>query len=257
MAQLISDKFGLGGKVAIITGTTRGLGESLAEALLDAGAMVAALDRSDNPYLKEYGEKKGASFCRKKIDLLGASPEEMEAVVSEVVDEWGGINILVNNAGITRRGEVQEFEDVDWQDVMCMNLTVPFQLSKIVSRFFMKKKRGKIINIASMLSYQGGMRVPSYVASKHGVVGLTRSFANGLARHGINVNAIAPGFMASDMTQPLQEDPERNKSILNRIAAGRWGTGEDLKGALIFLASEMSDYIHGSVISVDGGWLSM
>ena len=173
------------------------------------------------------------------------------------MDDFARIDILVNNAGISRRGEVEDFKEEDWLDVLRVNLSTPFHLSKIVSKYFIEQRSGKIINIASMLSFQGGLRVPSYAASKHGIVGLTKSFANGLAPYSINVNAIAPGFMATDLTLPLQQDKDRNDLILKRIPMGRWGNGNDLKGALIFLASSMSDYVNGVVIPVDGGWLSM
>lgn len=242
-------------KVAVISGTTKGLGQSLAEALVEAGAIVVALDRSENDYLSEYCKKFDGDFKRMKINLLTSTRSDIEKIVAGINKEYGRIDILVNNAGITKRGEVDDFAEKDWQDVMKLNLDIPFYLSQAVSKIFIKQRKGKIINVASMLSFQGGIRVPSYVTSKHGVVGLTRSFANALAQHGINVNAIAPGFMETDMTKPLQMDKDRNKQILDRLPARRWGKGEDLKGALIFLASSMSDYIHGIVLPVDGGWL--
>ncbi len=256
MSSTIIEKLSLKGKTALITGTTRGLGQSLAEGLLEAGATVIALDRSDNDHLETFSRTLNAVFERIQVDLSTASMANLEQIFDDIVDRYAGINILVNNAGITRRGELEYFEEEDWAEVLDLNLTVPFMLSRIAARHFMKQKSGKIINMASMLSYQGGLRVPSYAASKHGIVGLTRSFANGLALHGINVNAIAPGFMESEMTRPLQQDAERNKSIIARIPAGRWGQGADLKGTLLFLASPLSDYIHGAVIPVDGGWLS-
>ena len=191
------------------------------------------------------------------MDLLQASEADLEKVVDSVMDDFARIDILVNNAGISRRGEVEDFKEEDWLDVLRVNLSTPFHLSKIVSKYFIEQRSGKIINVASMLSFQGGLRVPSYAASKHGIVGLTKSFANGLAPYSINVNAIAPGFMATDLTLPLQQDKDRNDLILKRIPMGRWGNGNDLKGALIFLASSMSDYVNGVVIPVDGGWLSM
>ncbi len=199
----------------------------------------------------------GVKFKRIRIDLLQASEADLEKVVDSVMDDFARIDILVNNAGISRRGEVEDFKEEDWLDVLRVNLSTPFHLSKIVSKYFIEQRSGKIINVASMLSFQGGLRVPSYAASKHGIVGLTKSFANGLAPYSINVNAIAPGFMATDLTLPLQQDKDRNDLILKRIPMGRWGNGNDLKGALIFLASSMSDYVNGVVIPVDGGWLSM
>jgi len=243
-------------KVAITTGTTRGLGQALAEVLLEFGATVVALDRSQNDHLPKFSELIGGRFKRIGIDLVKASEEELRNIVQSVVHEFSHVDILINNAGITRRGDVQEFDNQDWLDVMHVNLNVPFYLSKAVSEFFIKQGSGKIINMASMLSYQGGIRVPSYASSKHGIVGLTRSFANGLGKYGICVNAIAPGFFSTDLTRPLQDDRERNDLILKRIPMGRWGRAEDLKGTLIFLASGMSDYINGTIITVDGGWLS-
>ena len=256
MHESASKTFSLAGKVAIITGTTRGLGQTLAEGLLEFGAKVVALDRSQNDHLQKFSELIGGTFKRIRIDLVKSSEGELRNIIQSVADEFSRVDILVNNAGITRRGEVQEFDNQDWLDVMHVNLNVPFYLSKAVSEFFIQQGSGKIINMASMLSYQGGIRVPSYASSKHGVVGLTRSFANGLGKYGICVNAIAPGFFSTDLTRPLQDDRERNESILKRIPMGRWGRSEDLKGALIFLASSMSNYVNGTIITVDGGWLS-
>ena len=256
MHESASKTFSLAGKVAIITGTTRGLGQALAEGLLEFGAKVVALDRSQNDHLQKFSELIGGTFKRIRIDLVKSSEGELRNIIQSVADEFSRVDILVNNAGITRRGEVQEFDNQDWLDVMHVNLNVPFYLSKAVSEFFIQQGSGKIINMASMLSYQGGIRVPSYASSKHGVVGLTRSFANGLGKYGICVNAIAPGFFSTDLTRPLQDDRERNESILKRIPMGRWGRSEDLKGALIFLASSMSNYVNGTIITVDGGWLS-
>ncbi len=256
MSNNILSKFSLKNKVAIITGTTRGLGQSLAEALAEADATVVALDRSENNHLPDFCSSLGNVFKRIKIDLLSASKSDLEKIINSIIKEFSRIDILVNNAGIARRGEVENFNEEDWLDVLKVNLNVPYYLSQAVSKFFIKQKSGKIINIASMLSFQGGVRVPSYVSSKHGIVGLTRSFAHALAPYGINVNAIAPGFMATDLTLPLQQDKERNELILKRIPAGRWGCGDDLKGALIFLASSMSNYVNGAIISVDGGWLT-
>jgi 2-deoxy-D-gluconate 3-dehydrogenase len=248
--------FRLNNRVAIITGTTKGIGESLAEALAEAGAAVIALDRSDNPHMADYCAALGTPFRRIQIDLEKASKNDIENVIDCTIKEFSHIDILVNNAGISRRGDIPEFSENDWLDVLKVNLTAPFHLSQAVARSFIPQRKGKIVNIASMLSFQGGVRVPSYASSKHGIVGLTRSFAVALGAYGINVNAIAPGFMTTDLTMPLQQDPERNDSIMKRIPIGRWGNGNDLKGALIFLASSMADYVNGAVIPVDGGWLA-
>lgn len=252
----ILDNFNLKGKVAVITGTSKGLGQSLAEALAEAGATVVALDRSDNPYMANFCANLGIHFKRICVDLMKVSEKDIESIINSVIAEYSRIDILVNNAGISRRGEVYEFTHDDWLDVLQVNLTIPFLLSRAVSKGFMAQRSGKIINMASMLSFQGGIRVPSYSSSKHGIVGLTKSFAVALGPYGINVNAIAPGFMNTDLTLPLQQDPKRNASILQRIPSGRWGRGEDLKGILIFLSSSMSDYINGAIIPVDGGWLT-
>ena len=256
MKNDILNMVSLKNKIAVITGTTKGLGRSLAEGLAEAGATVVALDRSDNDHLANFCLSLGVVFKRIKIDLLSASKIDLENVIHAIVKEFSHVDILVNNAGITRRGEIEDFREEDWLDVLNVNLNAPFYLSQAVSKYFIKQKSGKIINSASMLSYQGGLKVPSYACSKHGIVGLTRSFANALAPYGINVNAIAPGFMATDLTLPLQQDKERNELILKRIPARRWGSGDDLKGALIFLASSMSNYVNGAVIPVDGGWLA-
>lgn len=252
----LSENFSLKGKVAVITGTSRGLGQAIARGLLEAGADVIALDRSANGYLPRVSKYLGARFKRIKIDLLKASEQDLVKIIGSINKDFSRIDILVNNAGISRRGEVEDFSDNDWQDVLKVNLTAPFYLSKAVAKIFIKQKSGKIINLASMLSFQGGIRVPSYAVSKHAIVGLTKSFANGLGKYGINVNAIAPGFMATDLTLPLQKDEKRNKAILERISLGRWGNGNDLKGIVVFLASAMSDYLNGAVIPVDGGYLS-
>jgi len=254
--KAILNGFSLEGKVAIITGTTQGLGQSLAEALVEAGAKIIALDRSDNDYLPQFCSKLGRTFKRIKIDLITATKEDLQKIINSVMDEFSQIDIIVNNAGITRRGEIADFTEEDWNDVLKMNLDIPFYLSRLVSKIFIGQRYGKIINVASILSFQGGIRVPSYVTSKHGLVGLTRSFAIALAPYGVNVNAIAPGFMETDMTSLLKNDVDRNHLITQRIPAGRWGVGSDLKGVVIFLASKMSDYVNGAVIPVDGGWLA-
>lgn len=252
----ILNGFSLEGKNAIITATTRGLGESLAEALADAGADIIALDRSDNDHIPEYCRKLGRNFKRIKVDLLTATKTDLQKIIDSIMAEYSQIDILVNNAGITRRGDIPNFTEEDWDDVLKINLSTPFHLSQLVSKIFIGQRHGKIINVASILSFQGGIRVPSYASSKHGLVGLTRSFAVALAPYGVNVNAIAPGFMVTDMTTLLRNDEERNNQITGRTPAGRWGVSSDLKGVLIFLASKMSDYVNGAVIPVDGGWLA-
>ena len=256
MLRKIENMVSIKNKVAIITGTTKGLGQSLAEGLIEAGAKVIAIDRSDNDHLREYSLSYGSDFERIKADLLKVKKNDLRIIVDNIRNKYSKIDILINNAGISIRNDILKFGEKDWLDVLKMNLNVPFYLSQAVSKYFIEKGYGKIINIASMLSFQGGMNVPPYASSKHGIVGLTKSFANALAKDGINVNAIAPGFMKTDLTLPLQQDKKRYKKILERIPAGRWGNGNDLKGTLIFLASAMSDYVNGAIIPVDGGWLS-
>jgi 2-deoxy-D-gluconate 3-dehydrogenase len=183
-------------------------------------------------------------------------PDQLQAVVQRILDEFGRLDVLVNNAGTIRRAPILEFSEEDWDDVIQVNLKALFFLSQAAARVMVNQRSGKIINIASMLSFQGGILVPSYTASKSGVAGLTRLMANELAAKGINVNAIAPGYMATDNTAPLRADPQRAPKILERIPAGRWGEPSDLKGAVVFLASDASNYMHASIIPVDGGWLA-
>lgn len=256
MKDNILNQFSLKNKVAVITASTRGLGQSMAEGLAEAGATVVALDRSENDHLPQYCKSLGGTFKRINVDLLKATPKELDKIIDSVVEKFAHVDILVNNAGITRRAEIETFIDKDWLEVMQVNLNVPFYLSRAVSRHYMRQKSGKIINIASIMSFQGGLRIPSYSASKHALVGLTKSLANSLAKHGINVNAIAPGFFLTDMNIPLQQDKARNEQILKRVSAGRWGQPDELKGVLVWLASEASSFVNGSIVVVDGGWLA-
>jgi len=252
---MILDQFKLDGRTAIVTGSSRGLGQGIAVGLAEAGADVALVDRSDSSETQERIEALGRRCVTIRADL--ADRNCIPAIVDETVAKLGGIDILVNNAGIIRRAPLTEFTEKDWDDVMDVNVRTLFFLSQAVAKVMIEQGRGgKIINIASMLSFQGGIRVPSYTASKSAVLGLTRLLANELASHGINVNAIAPGYMATENTKPLREDPVRSKAILERIPAGRWGTPEDLQGAAVFLASTASQYLHGYTIAVDGGWLA-
>ena len=256
---MILDQFKLDGKVAIVTGTSRGLGQAIAVGLAEAGADVALVHRSDGFETEERIQALGRRCVTIQADL--ADRNSVSRIVDETVALLGGIDILVNNAGIIRRAPLVEFTEKDWDDVMDVNLRSLFFLSQAVAKVMIRqtsdgRRGGKIINLASMLSFQGGILVPSYTASKSAVLGLTRLLANELAPHGINVNAIAPGYMATDNTKPLREDPLRSKAILDRIPAGRWGSPEDLQGAAVFLASAASQYMHGTTIAVDGGWLA-
>ncbi|RKY11154.1 MAG: 2-deoxy-D-gluconate 3-dehydrogenase [Planctomycetota bacterium] len=252
---MILDKFKLDGKVAIVTGGSRGLGQGMAVGLAEAGADIALVDILDMSESKKKIEGLGRKCIAITADL--SKKESVDAIVSATVEEMGGVDILFNNAGIIRRAPITEFSEKDWDDVMNINIRTLFFLSQAVGKQMIEQGRGgKIVNTASMLSFQGGILVPSYTASKSAVMGLTRLLANELGAHNINVNAIAPGYMATDNTKALREDPARNKAILDRIPAGRWGTPEDLQGAAVFLASAASDYMQGYTIAIDGGWLA-
>jgi len=252
---MILDKFKLDGKVAIVTGGARGLGQGIAVGLAEAGANICLVDVLDMNESRQKIESLGRKCIMITADL--SKKDCVENIANTTVEKLGGIDILVNNAGIIRRAPFVEFSEKDWDDVMNINLRTLFFLSQVVTKVFIKQGRGgKIINTASMLSFQGGILVPSYTASKSAVAGLTRLMANELAKHNINVNAIAPGYMATDNTGPLRQDAARSKTILERIPAGRWGEADDLKGAVVFLASEASAYMYGSIVPVDGGWLT-
>ncbi len=239
----------------MVTGSSRGLGQAMALALAEAGANIALVDRTDATASCQAVGKLGKACTNITADL--SNKEVVEDIVNTAVKEMGSIDILVNNAGIIRRAPLLEFSEKDWDDVISVNLRTLFFLSQAVARVMVKQGRGgKIINVASMLSFQGGIFVPSYTAAKSGVMGLTRLFANELATHKINVNAIAPGYMTTDNTKALRDDPKRSAEILGRIPAGRWGTPDDLMGAIVFLASDASNYMQGHTLVVDGGWLS-
>jgi 2-deoxy-D-gluconate 3-dehydrogenase len=252
---MILDQFKLDGKVAIVTGGAQGLGQGIAVGLAQAGADVALVDLLDMAETKQKVEALGRRSVAIHANLMETAG--IPAIVETTVRELGGIDILFNNAGIIRRAPVTEFTEKDWDDVMNINIRTLFFLSQAVAKVMIGQGRGgKIINTASMLSFQGGILVPSYTASKSAVMGVTRLLANELGAHGINVNAIAPGYMATENTRALREDPARNKAILDRIPAGRWGTPEDLQGPAVFLASDASHYMQGYTIAVDGGWLA-
>ena len=252
---MILDAFKLTGKVAIVTGCRTGLGQGMAFGLAEAGADIVGVDVGPAAETKKKVEELGRRFLGIEADLSNISV--IEGIMQRAVSGLGRVDILVNNAGIIRRADATEFGEKDWDDVMNVNLKTVFFFSQAAAKQFLKQKTGgKIINIASMLSFQGGIRVPSYTASKSGVMGITRLLANEWAPHGINVNAIAPGYMATDNTAPLRADPVRSNAILERIPAGRWGLPDDLKGVAVFLASGASDYVNGYTIAVDGGWLA-
>lgn len=251
----MANPFDLTGKVALVTGGNTGLGQGIALALADAGADIVSVARRPSDDTVGKALAKGRRAVSIQADLTSIEP--VERILDEATAALGPVDILVNNAGIIRRADAVDFSEQDWDDVMNVNLKVLFFLSQAaVKRMIADGRRGKIINTASMLSYQGGIRVPSYTASKSGVAGLTKLMANEWARHGINANAIAPGYFATDNTQALQDDQVRSKEILGRIPAGRWGDPADLGGAAVFLASSASDYVQGITLPVDGGWLA-
>lgn len=249
------NNFALLNKVAVVTGANTGLGQAIAVALAEAGADVALVGRSKPDETVQMIAALGRKAAVVMADL--SSTEKVGEVISQSESELGPVDILVNNAGIIRRQDALEFSEDDWDDVLGTNLKVPFFLAQAAARSMVAGNRGgKIINVASLLSFQGGIRVASYTASKSGLAGLTRLLANEWAAKGIAVNAIVPGYFATNNTVALRNDPERNSDILARIPAGRWGDPADLGGAAVFLASPAADYIHGAMIPVDGGWLA-
>jgi len=251
---MVRDLFDLRGRVAAVTGANTGLGQAMAIALAGAGAKVALVGRSEPGETARRIAESGGESAAIKADL--ARFECAEQVVDDTVTKLGSIDILVNNAGIIRRADALEFTEEDWNSVLDTNLKTPFFLARAAAARMVASGGGKIINVASLLSFQGGIRVASYTASKSGLAGLTRLLANEWAVKGINVNAIVPGYFATNNTEALRNDAERNREILSRIPAGRWGMPEDLSGAVIFLASRASDYVHGALVPVDGGWLA-
>ena len=249
----MGNPFDLSGKVAVVTGANTGIGQAIALALADAGADIAAVGRTpaDDTVAK-------ARALGRKAEVVSAdlsTTEPVQRVVDETVAKLGGLDILVNNAGIIRRADAVDFTEEDWDAVIDTNLKSVFFLAQAAGRHMIAQGAGKIINIASMLTFQGGIRVPSYTASKAGIGGLTKILANEWAGKGVQVNGIAPGYISTDNTEALRNDPERAKSILSRIPAGRWGEGEDMKGAAVYLASPASDYVTGTILTVDGGWM--
>jgi len=252
---MILEAFNLSGKVAIVTGCDTGLGQGMALGLAQAGCDIVSVNRRIPEETAAGVKALGRRFFAIRADL--SQQTAIDSIIGQAVAEMGRVDILVNNAGTIRREDALSFSEKDWDDVMNLNLKSVFFLSQAVARQFIQQGQGgKIINIASMLSFQGGIRVPSYTASKSGVLGITRLLANEWAQHGINVNAIAPGYMATNNTQQLRDDEDRSKAILERIPAGRWGTPDDLQGPAVFLASSASDYINGYTLAVDGGWLA-
>ncbi|WP_319517029.1 2-dehydro-3-deoxy-D-gluconate 5-dehydrogenase KduD [Cohaesibacter marisflavi] len=251
----MKEQFDLSGKIAIVTGCDTGLGQGMAVGLAKAGCDIAGVNIVEPSDTKDMIEGLGRKFLDIRANLM--KMDDIPDIVAKTVAEYGRIDILVNNAGIIRREDAIEFTEKDWDDVMNINIKSVFFLSQAVAKQFVAQgEGGNIVNVASMLSFQGGIRVPSYTASKSGVMGVTRLLANEWAKYDINVNAIAPGYMATNNTQALREDAARSKEILDRIPAGRWGLPSDLAGPVVFLSSPASSYINGYTIAVDGGWLA-
>ncbi|MFP5114638.1 2-dehydro-3-deoxy-D-gluconate 5-dehydrogenase KduD [Bacillaceae bacterium C204] len=248
------DFFRLDGKVAIVTGGNTGLGQGYAVALAKAGADLFIVAHGSNwEETKDLIEKDGRKVTFFQGDLTKS--DTINEIVKACLDAYGKIDILVNNAGTIRRAPLLEYKEEDWNAVIDLNLNALYFLSQEVAKVMVEQKSGKIINVASMLSFQGGKFVPPYTASKHGVAGITKAFANELGQHNIQINAIAPGYIATANTAPIREDATRDQEILSRIPAGRWGTPFDLMGTVVFLSSKASDYMNGHILAVDGGWL--
>ena len=240
-----------------MTGAARGIGQAIAVGLAEAGADVYLIDLLECSETADQINVLGQSGYAEQLDLADMDKRKARDIITKVARELRGLDILVNNAGIIRRTPAAEYSDEDWRKVVDINLNTVFFLSQAAANHFIEhKKPGKIVNVASVLSFQGGLQVPSYTAAKSGVLGLTKALSNEWALHGINVNAIAPGYYKTSVTAGIRADAQRSKDMLKRIPAGRWGELDDLKGPAVFLASKASDYMHGSVVPVDGGWLS-
>lgn len=252
---MILNTFDLEGKVAIVTGCDTGLGQGMALGLAQAGCNIVGVNIVEPTETIEIIKETGREFLDIRANLM--KTDDIAGIVDQAVTKFGKIDILVNNAGIIRRNDAIDFSEQDWDDVMNINIKSVFFMSQAVAKQFISQGHGgKIVNIASMLSYQGGIRVPSYTASKSGVMGVTRLMANEWAKHNVNVNAIAPGYMATNNTAQLRADEKRNAEILERIPADRWGEPADLAGPCVFLSSDAASYINGYTIAVDGGWLA-
>ena len=245
----------LAGKIAVVTGANRGIGHSIALALAEAGADIVGTSRqmSDDESIAKEVRALGQKFFPFACDMKNRA--ESTALSKKVLTEVGQVDILVNNAGTIRRENIADYSLADWDEVVEVNLTAPFILTQDFGKPMLERGAGKVIFISSLLSYQGGIRVPAYTASKSGIAGLVKAFANEWAGKGVNVNAVAPGYIVTDNTEALRADPIRYEAITGRIPAGRWGEGSDIAGSVVFLASENADYLHGSTITVDGGWM--
>ena len=250
-------------KVVVVTGASRGIGQAIAVGFGREGAQVVGVARSDLTETGQEVKAAGGSFVAVNADLSSGTQAEAKSLVAQILTQTGRIDALVNNAGIIRRAPAVDFSEADWNEVLCVNLTAPFFLMQAVTKWWLDAGRAKaaadarlkLINIASLLSFQGGILVPAYTASKHGIAGVTKALANEWAKERINVNAIAPGYIATDNTAAIRADVQRNQSILERIPENRWGQPEDIAGACVFLATAEANYLNGVILNVDGGWL--
>ncbi len=249
------DRFRLDGKVAIVTGAGKGIGQAAAIGLAEAGASVAVLGHSQMP---EETQHQIAALGRESLGFQGDLSDDRfrNHAVDAVLEHWGHVDILVNSAGMTVRAPAVDFAEGDWDRVIDLNLTTVFRMCQRVGREMLNQKSGKIVNIASVQSFTGGLNIPAYAASKGGIAQITKALANEWARFNVNVNAIAPGYILTELTRPLFDDPVRSKEIMERIPVQRWGTAEDMKGTVIYLASSASDFVHGHILLVDGGWMA-
>ena len=253
----ILEKFRLDGKVAVVTGGNRGIGLAIATGLAEAGADVVNISRGEvAPELQAIVEGLGQRFLHVRRDMGDVDSAESQTIIDHVTNQMGRVDILVNNAGIGRRHTAFNYPEADWQQTMQVNLNAVFYLSQAAAKQMRTLGGGKIINIASVLSFQGGMTIAAYAAAKHGVAGMTKALANEWAPHNINVNAIAPGYFRTDLTEALEKDKVRNAAILERVPVDRWGDPAELQGIALLMASEAGRYMHGSVVSVDGGWMA-
>ena len=250
-------------KVVVVTGASRGIGQAICVAFAKEGATLVGVARSDLAETDDKVKIAGGSFIANNADLGTGAQRESADVIAQILAKAGKIDVLINNAGIIRRAPAKDFSEADWNAVIATNLNAPFFLMQAVGKWWIEAGRSKspetarlkIVNIASLLSFQGGITVPAYAASKHGIAGVTKALANEWAKERININAIAPGYIATENTKALREDPVRNKAILDRIPEGRWGEAADIAGGCVFLASGDADYINGAVLNIDGGWM--
>ncbi len=257
MSTVPAHPFDLGGRVALVTGGGVGIGQAIAVALAQAGADVAITTHTHHDGATgTQVQAAGRRFAAFQVDLSAQTSSDLNALLDDVEAQLGPVAILVNNAGIIRRDDAHTYSDTDWDDVIALNQTAVWRLSRAAGTRMLGRGHGKIINVASLLTFQGGIRVPAYAASKHAVAGLTKALANEWAAGGVNVNALAPGYVETDNTAALRADPDRSRAILDRIPAGRWASPADLAPPAVFLAAPASDYVNGHVMVVDGGWLA-